>query len=249
LEFSKLIRSSSQSTSTRRQLLRAGLAAGLGSWAALELIAADRAGAEPASPASTRRISVVGDSLTIGTMPYQSDDFRAAGWSRTSIDAYAGRGVRTKLRRDLHTGLTAVDAIRDSWGDTDAWIVGLGTNDAVIYPTSRHALVIEQMMERIGRGHRVMWINVVLPQRAAAAAAWNVSLDEVAALRDDMYVLDWAGLALQNPRWISTDGVHCSAAGYRNRSDVVAGASRYLHSANTGSPIPAQPAESPTAEH
>jgi lysophospholipase L1-like esterase len=184
---------------------------------------------------------MVGDSLTVGTMPYQADDFRAQGWSRTMIDAYTNRGIKTKVRRDLHTGLTAVDAIRDSWGDTAVWIVALGTNDALIYPKRKHAQVITEMMDRIGRGHKVMWINAYVPEREPLAAAWNTSLDEVASLRDDMYVFDWAGLAFENQTWLAIDGVHCSVLGYEKRSEMIGRASRYLLPIRTA-PAPTAPA-------
>ncbi|HSB85568.1 MAG TPA: GDSL-type esterase/lipase family protein [Ilumatobacteraceae bacterium] len=243
-----MFRSSNSSLSTRRQFLRAGVVAVAGSWVALELTGQQRVSAEPTGSTDTRRISLVGDSLTVGTMPYQSDDLRAIGWSRTMIDAYASRGVRTKVRHDLHTGLTAVDAIRESWGDTEVWIVGLGTNDALIYSKRKNAQVITEMMDRIGRGHKVMWINVYLPQRAPQATAWNASLDEVAAERDDMYVFDWAGLAFENKRWLASDSVHLSALGYQQRSAAVARASRYLQPAvSSAAPRGGSPATKPPA--
>ena len=148
--------------------------------------------------------------------------------------------MRTKFRRDLYSGLGAVDAFRESWGDTDVWIVGLGTNDAVLYSKHRHAQVINQMMDHIGRGHRVMWINVYLPGRELVADAWNTSLDEVAADRDDMYVFDWAGLAFENPQWLTVDAVHCSPLGYQRRSAAVGRASRYLLPTKTVGAAPQQ---------
>lgn len=223
-----MFRTSSPAVTTRRQFLRAGVAAVAGTWAILELDGLTRVSAAPVGSSASRRISMVGDSLTVGSMPYQADDFRAQGWSRTMIDAYTSRGIKTKVRRDLHTGLTAVDAIRDSWGDTEVWIVALGSNDALIYPKRKHAAAISEMMDRIGRGHKVMWINAYVPEREPQAAAWNTSLDEVAAMRDDMYVFDWAGLAFQNQNWLAIDGLHCSALGYQKRSEMIGRASRYL---------------------
>ncbi len=139
--------------SSRRQVLGAGLVAALGSWVALETIGQHVASAAPA-PATTvgSRIAVVGDSLTQGTMRYQPDACSAVGWTQTTIDAHVSRGVRTKVKSDPHTGLTAVDFIRETSGEPDVWVVALGTNDAGIFSKDQHADLIRQMMDHIGAG-------------------------------------------------------------------------------------------------
>lgn len=181
---------------------------------------------------------MVGDSLTVGTMRYQAQDFAAVGWSQSTIDAYVSRGVRTKVRADAHTGITAVDAIRKDDGDTEAWIVGLGTNDAVIYSKSKHADVIAEMMDHIGRGHRVLWINVFIPDRRSVQDSWNAALEETARNRDDMSVLDWASLVARHKQWIAKDGLHCSSSGYEQRSLVVGEASKVLLPTGSAHPAP-----------
>lgn len=228
--------------STRRQMLRAGLAAALGSWAALELLGTGSASAAKVPYALPKRISMVGDSLTVGTMPYQTDDLAAAGWTRATIDAYTSRGVRTKVKADRHTGLTAVDAIRDQDGDTDAWIVALGTNDAVIYNKDKQRAVIQEMMDHIGPDHRVLWVNVYLPEkRRPLQVAWNATLSEMADERDDIFVFDWASFAAQNERWLAHDGMHCSPTGYQHRSTAISLASHALLPAEPDTSWPARP--------
>lgn len=213
--------------STRRQVLRAGFAAAIGSWAAIELLGAGQASAEPVS--SRVRISMVGDSLTSGTMPFQADDFTLAGWAASAIDAYVSRGVRTKIRADRYTGLTAVDAIREKSGDTEAWVVALGTNDAVIYRSEKHADVIRMMMDHIGPGHKVMLVNVYLPRRQPADVEWNAALETAARERaGDMFVYDWASFAANNQRFLAHDDIHYNRDGYRYRSTAIGLASRAL---------------------
>jgi lysophospholipase L1-like esterase len=218
--------------SSRRQVLSAGLLAAFGSVAALELLgAADAsAGSEPKSSghssslrASATRVSVIGDSLTIGTMPYQSEAFANAGWGHSAIDAYGARGIRTKLKKDPYTGLTCVDAIRQTSGDSDLWVVALGTNDAVIYAKAKHAEVIGMMMDKIGSGHTVMWVNVYLPKTPHRQDNWNWALATVAKERgDEMFVFDWASLAEKNPKWIAKDLIHCTNRGYEQRASAIA---------------------------
>ena len=215
--------------SSRRQLLGAGLTAAFGSLVALELIGRGVASAAPA-PASTGtgRIAVVGDSLTQGTMRYQPDACSAVGWAETTIDAHVSRGVRTKVKSDPHTGLTAVDFVRETAGEPDMWVVALGTNDAGIYPKDKHADLIRQMMDRIGSGHSVMWVNIYLPGTRTRMAAWNSALDTVAAERPaELSVFDWASVA-SNQRWMAGDLVHCTGKGYEHRATAIAEASRSI---------------------
>ena len=224
--------------STRRQLLRGGITAAIGSWAALELLGTGRASAKVVPTEAATRISMVGDSLTCGSLPFQPEAFAEAGWSHATIDAYASRGLRTKLSADRYTGLTAVDAIRDKSGDTEAWVIALGTNDAVIYPNGKQAEVIRVMMDHIGAGHKVMWINVYLPDARPRQLAWNITLDEAASKRDDMFVYDWASFAAENQRWLSRDRVHYSTDGYRYRAMAIGLATREILPGDSKSQIP-----------
>lgn len=217
--------------SSRRQVLTTGLLAAFGSVAALELLGAAQvsASSERASSlrASATRVSVVGDSLTIGTMPYQSDAFFYAGWGHCAIDAYNSRGIRTKLKKDRHTGLTSVDAIRSKSGDSDLWVVALGTNDAGIYAKAKHAEVIGLMIDKIGSGHTIMWVNVYLPKALPHQDSWNSALATVAQERpDEMFVFDWASLAENNPQWLANDRIHCTNKGYLQRASAIAQATR-----------------------
>ena len=218
--------------SSRRQVLRAGLLAAFGSVAALELLGSveasacstlESSGHSSSVRASATRVSVIGDSLTIGTMPYQSEAFATAGWGHSAIDAYGARGIRTKLKKDQYTGLTCVDAIRQTSGDSDLWVVALGTNDAVIYAKAKHAEVIGMMMDKIGSGHTVMWVNVYLPKTPQRQNNWNWALATVAKERsDEMFVFDWASLAERNPKWIADDQIHCTNRGYEHRASAIA---------------------------
>jgi lysophospholipase L1-like esterase len=191
-------------------------------------------------PRSPSRVSVVGDSLTLGTLPYQDAALTSAGWTGSAIDAFKSRGIRTKIRADQHTGLTAVDAIRNKWGDSDLWVVALGTNDAGIFSKDKQLDLVRQMMDRIGSGHYVLWVNVYLPATPPRQQHWNASLATVAAERsDEMFVFDWASVAAQNPKWLAHDQIHCSPQGYRGRSTAIALATKAVVPSTP--PSPARP--------
>jgi len=219
---------------TRRQVIGAGFLAALGSIAATELLSTARVGASSRITTESTRVSVVGDSLTEGTLPYQADTLSYLDWSSTAIDAFRSRGIRTKMKGDPHTGLTAVDAIRETSGDSDLWVVALGTNDAGFYPLDKQPEVIREMLDQIGDGHYVLWVNVYLPGTPKRQKAWNASLATVAAERpSQMFILDWATLAEENPKWMTGDKIHCSTVGYKNRASVIAQATKTL--------VPSQP--------
>ena len=202
--------------------------AAFGSYVARGFIGENVASASMRLSASTR-VSVIGDSLTTGTVAYQADAFAGVGFERTTIDAFQSRGVRTKVKRDPHTGLTAVDAVRDAVGDSQLWVVELGTNDAGIHRKEQYPELILQMMDRIGGGHYVMWVNIYLPAKPQRQQNWNAALAGVAMdFPDEMFVLNWATLAEQSPRWTSTDRIHCTPAGYRNRATAIANACTVL---------------------
>ena len=222
--------------SSRRQVLAAGLLAAIGSVAALEMLGAGTVSAARAR-ASATRISVVGDSLTVGTVPYQARAFTRFGWSDTAIDAHNSRGVRTKVGSDPRTGLGAIDAIRARSGDSELWVIALGTNDAGIVGQPRHAELIASVMNRIGTGHYVMWVNIFLPLNPPRQEYWNTSLAKAASDRpDELFIFDWASIAAVNPAWMAEDQVHYNAEGYWQRSALLAEATRTLIP-----PVPARP--------
>jgi lysophospholipase L1-like esterase len=202
--------------------------AAFGSLAAVELLGADHANAAPAGPTATR-ISVIGDSLTVGTLPYQADAFTRFGWGNTAIDAHNSRGVRTKAKSDSHTGLTAIGSIRSKSGDSELWVIALGTDDAGIAGQPRYADLIASMMNRIGTGHYVMWVNIFLPLNPPRQEYWNTSLAKAANDRpDELFVFDWASIAAENPTWLVEDQVHYTGEGYWQRSALIAEATRTL---------------------
>ena len=186
--------------------------------------------ATAAAPSRTATaVSMIGDSLTAAGPREHASALAAAGWSDASISAVSSRGIRTKASNDPHTGLTAVDAIRREDGDTTAWIVALGTNDAGIHSTSRYAELIREQLDRIGTGHRVLWVDVYLPRRPARQAAWNAALEQVRQERpDQLVVFEWSELAADHPEWLTSDGVHYTATGTRQRAAAIAEATDAL---------------------
>jgi len=182
-----------------------------------------------------RSVFVIGDSLTFLAAPNVSASLANVGWSATRIDAYEGRGVDFTVQRAPDTGLRAVDALRVQYGDNADWIVALGTNEVLYRQPSTYAASIRRMLDRIGAGHRVMWVNTYLPDHPAEQAVWNAALDQAAAERNgDLAVFDVAALNAQHPEWMLYDNVHHNLEGNVAWADAIGSASRGLL-------LPAQP--------
>ncbi|HRD99713.1 MAG TPA: hypothetical protein PLV68_00350 [Ilumatobacteraceae bacterium] len=197
----------------------------------------------PVSAAAADRIFMIGDSLTYASLPYQADELRKAGWSDPVVDGYGARSIRFKIPSDPHTGLDAVTDLRRAHGDADDWIVALGQNDSGLYPPTEYPGVIREMLDHIGTGHRVMWVNIYAPADRSRQAAWNAALDQVAAERpDQLVVYDWASVAAGNRSWQLPDKVHYTDFGTRQRSRHVAAAATQVlgisRPSSLGAPAP-----------
>ena len=76
---------------------------------------------------------MVGDSLTQGTLPYPGRCVRERRLGDLDDRRIHQSRRSNEGKRDKHTGLTSVDAIREKSGDSDLWVIALGTNDAGLY--------------------------------------------------------------------------------------------------------------------
>jgi len=190
--------------------------------------------------AADRAVFVIGDSLTSLAQPNVSSALTDAGWSASSsVDAFEGRGVDFTLQGLPDTGLRAIDALRSRFGDNGDWIVALGTNEVLFRDPSTYSGAIRRMLDRIGPGRRVMWVNTYLPDHPAQQAVWNAALDQAAAERNgDLVVFDWASLNAQHPEWMLYDNVHHNIEG--NAAFATA-----IGRASSATLLPARPTSTP----
>lgn len=173
-------------------------------------------------------ISVIGDSVMLGSLTYGPnlvEQLAERGWG--PIRARAGMGYST--------GHLAVP----EWGKVSGWlekwraegwdapnvIVNIGVNDAGLCGASYECSVnsINFLLDEIGSDHRVLWPNIT---RSAAGArdyqaVWNSALDDVAALRPELIVWDWATL-YAGGGFPSGDRIHLSRDGYVERNRHIA---------------------------
>jgi hypothetical protein len=164
---------------------------------------------------STGRVALVGDSLSAQSSALETARLEEAGWGPIVINALAGRRILhdTDITAP-YAGIKAVDEVRAAGPDPYTWIVELGTNDVVYTGNDANALLprIEAMLDAIGPGHRIVWINVRYGMDLEGSATFNQLLTQVASQRSDMVVGDWASVAPTGDNLI-LDGTHLSVTG------------------------------------
>lgn len=155
------------------------------------------------------RVFVNGDSLAVGTRPYLPGDL--PGWpieQSASISRQAPEGV--DILRSKGRGLASVI------------VMSLGTNGDPRASDDFASAVREAL--RIAGPHRcVIWPNIVRP--SVAGTSYDTYNDVLASLNkrhDNLYVVDWAGIAARNRGWFGPDGVHPGATGYMVRARAIA---------------------------
>jgi len=159
--------------------------------------------------ALTRRLLVNGDSLAVGTAPYLPQELQR--WKVTqstavSRHAFEGASVMRAYGRSLPRVIH----------------VSLGTNDD---PNAVDAFraAIREVMDVAGPRRCVVWTNIVRPPVAGASyAGYNRALAQESDPRQNLRVVNWAGMVRANPQWLASDGVHVSADGYRSRAKAIA---------------------------
>lgn len=180
-------------------------------------------------------VYLIGDSLTWYGGGATAVALENVGWATNVVDAHPNRRLTFHSESDSYDGLDAVDYIRASHGDSQYWIVDLGTNDVWVEPDEDHVAVIRRMLDRIGADRQVLWVNVHLPGFRELEHNWNAALATVDAESGQMTVFDWASLADQHPEWMSFDNVHHTAEGMTARAAAIAEASLQMLAPATNS--------------
>jgi GDSL-like Lipase/Acylhydrolase family len=159
-------------------------------------------------------VAVVGDSLTVGIQDTLPRDARDRGFT-VQIDAKKGR--------EIPEGVKVIEKLVPG---KDMVVIALGTNDARGSLDAKAAsLLIEQALDAVGTTLPVLWVNVYRdPKTEAGRAAqrFNAALEAERATHPNLTVADWATAMNGNTKIMSSDGIHLSDDGYKQRSTWVA---------------------------
>jgi hypothetical protein len=171
-------------------------------------------------------LAVVGDSLSVQSTNDQRSALQQAGWQSIVIDAESLRRIpKDSTTQPPYSGVAAVRDIRAHGADPHTWIVELGTNDIGHTGTNSLSIikVINTMLDEIGPGHRIVWINIYQGQQPERTATWNQVLEEVVAGRGDLVLGDWAAVA-KTSGYLVEDHVHLTAKGAKAFADIIVAA-------------------------
>ncbi len=173
-------------------------------------------------------VQLIGDSLTAQTENFDTANMQQFGWQNVVVDAQSGRHIAIDSQ-NVDSGLTAIRKVKQQGGD-GAWVIALGTNDvaSVQNGSSDPVELIGRVIKEVGYSADVLWVNTYLPSFDAGARSLNAALAEAAKVFPNLKIADWYSLAQRHPEWLSSDGVHYTTEGSKQRSYFVAGASRML---------------------
>lgn len=155
-----------------------------------------------------RSVFAVGDSLGEGTRPYLPGALPSWKVSQSvSVSRFLPEGVSIVRSRG---GLPAVI------------VFALGTNDDP-HNVDGFRGAVESVLGVAGHTRCVVVPNIVRPPVGGASyAGFNQALADLAKHRDNLRVVDWAGLVSANRGWLAGDGVHVDASGYMARARAIA---------------------------
>lgn len=170
---------------------------------------------------------VVGDSISFmagytfntGSVTL-ADTLLAAGWAAVHIDAKPSRSMWYPADTSF-SGVHTVQRLRAEGHDPTVWMVQLGTNDVWFIERCRCADMtafardrIAAVLDAVGAGVPVYWVNVRRWSNAAALAAVNTALAQLRAEGRIVDVVDWFGLSAGRRQSWFIDSAHLSHAGY-----------------------------------
>ena len=165
---------------------------------------------EEPSPAWFGSVTLVGDSLNVGTEPYLRVELD--GW-RIDVHDRVGRATAEGVEELRSLGRTLAPVV----------VVSLGTNDADGSEGAFRALV-DAALEHAGRTRCVVWATIV--RDGVARAAFNDVLNDAASTHGNLRLVDWAELVEDDSTLLAADGVHGSPSGYARRAEATASAVR-----------------------
>ena len=152
----------------------------------------------------------LGDSLSVGTDPYLRAQLR---------------GYRIERLYDvgLHAAEAAAIVARVGAALPSVLVVSAGTNDDPRM-VSAFARSISAVLRSAGPARCVVWSTISRPPAVGRELRRaQPRTDARAATRHENLVLvDWARMVRRHPGWLSDDGVHVSAAGYKARAAAIA---------------------------
>ena len=165
---------------------------------------------ENAAATDTGALTLVGDSLNVGTEPHLREAL--PHWA---IDAH------DRVGRSTEEGLDVLREQRRALAPVV--VVSLGTNDAE-GTESRFRELVDEAIALVGRGRCLVWATIV--SGGAERAGFDDVLRDAADAHANVRLVDWAALAAEDDELLAGDLVHGTPAGYARRAEATVDALR-----------------------
>ncbi len=165
---------------------------------------------ENAAATDTGALTMVGDSLNVGTDPYLREAL--PHWD---IDAH------DRVGRSTEEGLDVLRELRSSLAPVV--VVSLGTNDAE-GTEGRFRELVGEAVSLVGPNRCLVWATIV--DDGAERTGFDDVLRDATDANTNVRLVDWASLVAENEDLLAGDLVHGTPAGYARRAEATVDALR-----------------------
>jgi lysophospholipase L1-like esterase len=165
------------------------------------------------------QIVMIGDSITVGALPYLEQRYAALGYPEARIEAQSGKRINVNAGDNASGTIVAsglVDEL-ETWGDTDhadeLWVIALGTNDINQYSTPEElGGSIDSLLAQVPADAEIVWVDTAYVGNAEGTDMVNRTIAERTTFRGDSSVALWSNVAYRDGV-LSSDGVHPTDVG------------------------------------
>jgi len=145
-------------------------------------------------------VYVVGDSISWLTAE-----------STSRILSLAGYGPTISATPGVTIGQMQNEVATLAQNQPHAWIIELGTNDAV-FSDSAWSVPFLAEWDSVSPADCVIYVTIS-PRAGPLAANINTAIKDLAATHRNVHVLDWGNVEYSNPSWLHPDGIHPTTQG------------------------------------
>lgn len=151
--------------------------------------------AEPVS------VTMVGDSVMLGASP-------------SILKILPDCVIDAKVSRQI----TQADGVLDSLEQQNTLyptvVIGLGTNGP--FDTAEG----QEIIDRLGSDRTIYWVTVYGKELSWQEDS-NATIRKLAEDNENVHIIDWAQAASEHAEWLSSDGIHLTAAGRDGYAQII----------------------------
>lgn len=162
-------------------------------------------------------IVMIGDSITVGALPFLEDKFEELGFDDVTIVAEEGKRSSKNLSDNPSGADVAAFVSEGSDGEVGEllWIVALGTNDISAYSSVDDIVTeMETIVASIPDDAPLIWVDTYIEDRPQDTADVNAAIDQIVEDRSNATIGRWAEIA-PTDGVLRSDGVHPNDDGAR----------------------------------